>query len=250
MIGQKTLIEKLSKHLPKNVILVGPKLAGKKTLINEIAESKDICVLSIEDNVNAIREIYEYDYSNVLYLLADIDSWSKNSLNAILKLLEENESSYFCLTCKNIQNLPNTIVSRCQVFYMEPYSKEEIGNEYCINIGQANLFSQELLNFVDKVIDNIDTTPIANVFKLEQSINVADNKGFDFELFFQVMQSRLLSRIIQAPSSESLDKLNKYIIVTTKYNLEITVKSVNKQKLLWCWVLDMRGDTCGWKDFQ
>ena len=87
MIGQKTLIEKLSKYLPKNVILVGPKLSGKKTLINEIAESKDICVLPIEDNVNAIREIYEYDYSNVLYLLADIDSWSKNSLNAILKLL-------------------------------------------------------------------------------------------------------------------------------------------------------------------
>lgn len=250
MIGQKNLLKSLSEHLPRNIILVGPKLSGKKTLASELADIHNFSILSISNSVAAIREIYSYEYSNMLYLFADIDSWSKTSLNAILKLLEENESNYFCLTCKNIQNLPDTIISRCQVFYMEPYSNDEIGNEYCINIGQANLFSQELLDFVDKIIDNIDKASISNVFRIENSINVSDNRGYDFELFFQVMQTRLLARFLQASSGEYLDKLNRYIQITTKYNLEITVKSANKQKLLWSWILDMRGDTDGWKDFQ
>lgn len=255
MIGQELLIKNLSNYLPKNIIIVGEKFSGKKTLVYEIAKIKNLEIKTIENNVFAIREISSSLYKNIIYLFADIDIWSKASFSALLKLLEENSQNYFILTCRNIQNLPDTVVSRCIVYYMEQYTADQIGNNYCNNIGQTKLYSEELLNFVDKIIDRIDNTHISNVFNIENQLKLKESdNGFDFELFFTVLENRLyymITRMSLEGSSvnpkDFIDRLNRFFYITSKYNSGINLKSLNKQKYLWNWILDMRGVSDGYK---
>ena len=64
MEQQENLTTKLINNLPNNLLLVGPKYSGKKTLINEIAPD----FYWVEGSVDAIRELQS---SNLIF--ADID---------------------------------------------------------------------------------------------------------------------------------------------------------------------------------
>lgn len=246
MIGQEKLLSQLKNNLPLNLLLVGKPHSGKITLINELAEYYNYPISFVDHNVSSIRSTIYYE--DTLYIFEDLDEWSKACCSSLLKILEENRSIHFIITVKNIQNIPNTISSRCQVFQMQPYTIEQIGNELCSTVGEAKLFSEDLLNFVDKVIDNMLTTSIWNIFKLENSIKLKESdEGFDFYLFFNMVESRLYQRIILGTSDELKDQYSMFYYITTKYNSRINMNNLNKQKFLWNWILDMRGESDGWK---
>jgi len=61
-------------------------------------------------------------------LIRDIDNASMEALNAFLKNLEEpQESITYILTASSIQNLPTTIISRCQI--LKAQGKKELDKE-------------------------------------------------------------------------------------------------------------------------
>ena len=80
MKQQEKLIERL-KVLPNNLIIVGPKYSGKKTLVSEVAP--DFCW--VEGKVENIRQIQQSDV-----VFADVDNWAPVCFSAMLKMLEEN----------------------------------------------------------------------------------------------------------------------------------------------------------------
>lgn len=206
MEQQEKLIERL-KVLPNNLIIVGPKYSGKKTLVSEVAP--DFCW--VEGKVENIRQIQQSDV-----VFADIDNWSPVCFSAMLKMLEEN-TGHIIITCNNIMNLPNSIQSRCIIQRMEPY--RNIGR-YCDNIGQLQFVTDDMIKSVDK-------------FEYKDE--------YEFDVFFTVLCNRLLERISKG------EDLKKEFLISSKFNSAKNLKSLNKKQFILNWNLCMRGLSDEWK---
>lgn len=206
MEQQEKLIERL-KVLPNNLIIVGPKYSGKKTLVSEVAP--DFCW--VEGKVENIRQIQQSDV-----VFADVDNWSSVCFSAMLKMLEEN-TGHIIITCNNILNLPNSIQSRCIIQRMEPY--RNIGR-YCDNIGQLQFVTDDMIKSVDK-------------FEYKDE--------YEFDVFFTVLCNRLLERISKG------ENLKKEFLISSKFNSAKNLKSLNKKQFILNWNLCMRGLSDEWK---
>ena len=206
MEQQEKLIERL-KVLPNNLIIVGPKYSGKKTLVSEIAP--DFCW--VEGKVENIRQIQQSDV-----VFADVDNWSPVCFSAMLKMLEEN-TGHIIITCNNIMNLPNSIQSRCIIQRMEPY--RNIGR-YCDNIGQLQFVTDDMIKSVDK-------------FEYKDE--------YEFDVYFTVLCNRLLDRISKG------EDLKKEFLISSKFNSAKNLKSLNKKQFILNWNLCMRGLSDEWK---
>lgn len=206
MEQQEKLIERL-KVLPNNLIIVGPKYSGKKTLVSEVAP--DFCW--VEGKVENIRQIQQSDV-----VFADVDNWSPVCFSAMLKMLEEN-TGHIIITCNNIMNLPNSIQSRCIIQRMEPY--RNIGR-YCDNIGQLQFVTDGMIKSVDK-------------FEYKDE--------YEFDVFFTVLCNRLLERISKG------EDLKKEFLISSKFNSAKNLKSLNKKQFILNWNLCMRGLSDEWK---
>lgn len=206
MEQQEKLIERL-KVLPNNLIIVGPKYSGKKTLVSEVAP--DFCW--VEGKVENIRQIQQSDV-----VFADVDNWSPVCFSAMLKMLEEN-TGHIIITCNNIMNLPNSIQSRCIIQRMEPY--RNIGR-YCDNIGQLQFVTDDMIKSVDK-------------FEYKDE--------YEFDVFFTVLCNRLLERISRG------EDLKKEFLISSKFNSAKNLKSLNKKQFILNWDLCMRGLSDEWK---
>lgn len=206
MEQQEKLIERL-KVLPNNLIIVGPKYSGKKTLVSEVAP--DFCW--VEGKVENIRQIQQSDV-----VFADVDNWSPVCFSAMLKMLEEN-TGHIIITCNNIMNLPNSIQSRCIIQRMEPY--RNIGR-YCDSIGQLQFVTDDMIKSVDK-------------FEYKDE--------YEFDVFFTVLCNRLLERISKG------EDLKKEFLISSKFNSAKNLKSLNKKQFILNWSLCMKGLSDEWK---
>ena len=194
-------------NLPQNLIIVGQKYSGKKTLISEIAPTFDF----VEGKVDTIRLLTDGDY-----VFADVDDWSPICFSAMLKFLEEH-NGHCIITCKNIMNLPNSIISRCVVEKIEPY----IGlKSYCDTYGQEKYVTPEMLKALDK---------------FEYS------EDFDFDVYFSVICNRLLERIKRG------EDVRREYLICSKYNSAKNLKSLNKKQFIVNWKLDLKGLSNCWK---
>ncbi|MBQ8218437.1 MAG: hypothetical protein IJZ79_01470 [Bacilli bacterium] len=206
MEQQERLLEQL-KILPNNLIIVGQKYSGKKTLVNEIAPD----FYWADGKVDSIRNLKG---GNIVF--ADVDEWSSASFAAMLKMLEENED-HIIITCKNIMNLPRSIQSRCILVRMEPY----IGiGKYCDTIGQLEFATDELL----KSIDNYE-------YKEE----------YDLDVYFSVLCNRLLERI------KNGENVTHEYLVSSKFNSAKNLKSLNKKQFIYNWQLCIKGLSNEWE---
>lgn len=207
MIQQQDLLKRLQTTLPTNLILVGQKYSGKKTLVSEIAPTFD----SVEGKVENIRMLTTGDYT-----FFDVDDWSPVCFSAMLKFLEEN-TGHCIITCKNIMNLPSSIQSRCVIEYIEPYYN--IGH-YCDTYGQLEYISDKMIQYADKFM-YIDE--------------------FDFDVYFSIICNRLRERI------KNGENLTKEYLICSKYNASKSLKSLNKKQFISNWQLDIKGLSNEWK---
>lgn len=207
MEQQEKLRERL-KTLPNSLIIIGPKYSGKKTLVNEIASD----FIWVEGKVEYIRQIN--NGSDIV--LADVDNWSPACFSALLKLLEEN-TGHIIITCKNIMNLPNSIISRCIVERMGPY--KNIGR-YCDSIGQLEFVNDDMIKSVDK-------------FEYKDE--------YELDVFFTVLCNRLLKRI------QNGENLEKEFLISCKFDAAKNLKSLNKKQFILNWSLCIQGLSDEWK---
>ncbi|AKC59872.1 DNA polymerase III subunit gamma/tau [Blochmannia endosymbiont of Polyrhachis (Hedomyrma) turneri] len=75
-----------------------------------------------------------------VYLIDEVHMLSRNSLNALLKVLEEppKHVKFFLITTEQ-QKLPATILSRCVQFYLRPLSISQIFNQLVYIFKQENI---------------------------------------------------------------------------------------------------------------
>jgi len=267
MIGQANLQRRIGELVennkyPRFTILVGQEGSGRKTISKYIAKKLNapcaIVGISVDDVRAVISEAYKVSMP-IVYVLADGDKMSPAAKNALLKITEEPpQSAYFVLTLTDLNNTLATIRSRGTVFYMDPYSRDEIDTYYhdnfssyvderavidelCETPGEVellhNMGAVELKEFTEKVIDNIAEVSGSNSFKIANSIKFkdTDEHKYDLRLFWKAFMFICSDRLRDDPIRYAAG-----VQCTSKYLQELRITGINKQSTFDCWLLDIR----------
>ena len=239
----------LKDMLPKVIMLSGEKGIGKATLINHIMhfyfEKKNY-----DENNNKIlkrthfTELYENDlFSNIIYLkgsefkntkiedirilksnllkttlnndkrfiiLDDVENFNTNSLNALLKLIEEpGANNYFILINNRTKPLLETIKSRSLEIkiILDEESRKKIISFLLKNFEQKISLNEDLVattpgnflkfNYViqtnkikieDNFLDNLEK--LLKLYKKEKNLFFKDLILFLFDYYFQIDRSK------------------------------------------------------------
>ena len=101
---------------------------------------------------------------------------------------------------------------------------------------------EELMEFCNTIVDNIQQVTGVNAFKIVQRIRLKeDGNGHDPDLFFHCMKYALLERIGDSEvSNEDALKCARMLTTTCKYHREFNMTGVKKDATLDMWVLEMR----------
>lgn len=269
MIGQKDILSNVdywikTDTVPRFMIVSGSKGSGKATLAKEIARRMRAYVIECELSVDAVREAVKNCYKcagTTVYLFRDADKMSTAAKNAMLKITEEPpRQAHFIVTVQNGDNMLETLRSRATNLQMAPYSAEELDifyhdythkcnrliREVCDTPGlmleMEKIDVEELLEFCNTIIDNIQRVTGVNAFKIVQRIKLKETgEGHDPDLFFHCLKSVLMNRIMDL-STDARDATMwaNMLAVTSRYHRELNMTGVKKDSTLDMWVLEMR----------
>lgn len=121
--NQKSALEELTQFAENNVhtiIIEGPEGCGKTYLAKQYAKMLDVSdFISIEPKVSDIRQAVDSSIetkSPMVLCVENLDLGVASAAYTLLKFLEEPiPTAYIVVTCRNIVNVPDTIISRCAV---------------------------------------------------------------------------------------------------------------------------------------
>jgi len=231
MIGQSKLRNKI---INQSTIILGKQYSGRKTVASFLG-NKIGTVYTLPDNkTQTIREMLDYKSSEpMVFVVPDVDKAHINAKNILLKVLEEPINNiYYILICERLDDLLPTIISRCDIIQLEPYTTEEIysycGNREIAEIAEtpyeADLLKeynlQEFSNYVDLIIDRISSANIGNALKIAAM-------PYNITLFLRVVNNRLIERYKQTYNPNYLSAIM------------ITNKHIGTEKLDG-WIFDVR----------
>ena len=139
MVGQKYLQNLLKDFtidtFPQSLLLIGEKGCGRHTYCNLIKERLEntsrypiqLNALDITNNIS-LEFIEEINIRVEPYLyVIDISKISIREQNIILKLLEEPmQNTFLVIICESTSQVLPTVLNRCQRWYFEDYTAEEL----------------------------------------------------------------------------------------------------------------------------
>ena len=257
--------------VPRFLILTGVKGSGKYTLAKWLTKQMKAFLVEPELSVDAVREVVKNCYKcsgDTVYIFRDADRMSAAAKNALLKVTEEPpRQAYFVLTVQNAENALETLRSRGTVIPMAPYTMQQ-RQEYldslleksaksldeaarslivCAadNLGQVERYAamdvKELSDFCNLVVDKIAVVTGVNAFKIGQRIKIKeDGEGYEPDLFFQMLNHVLMSRIMESDGYSYSRVYAEMIRICSKYAQELTLVGVKKDATLDMWMLEMR----------
>ena len=266
------------KKLPKVIMLSGKKGIGKSTIINHFLNfvydqnNYDLSNKIIKKNSQFNKQYLENSFSNIIYLsgsdfkkikiedirslkskllkstiinkerfiiLDDVELFNINSLNALLKLIEEpNIHNYFILINNQAKVLIKTICSRSLEF------KISITNVARINIIESLINSNNLTVVLDYKLTNIspgnfmffndilkthklhidedylfNIEKIFNLYKKNKNINFINLSLLLTDFYFYQLSTKKTQSIDRISSDKSfvISNINKFVI----YNLNL-----------------------------
>lgn len=145
-LNQKEALQSLQEYASKNrqsILISGPDGCGKSYLAKQYAKMLNISDFQIVTaRMDTIREALTACYTltnNVVVCIENLDLAVSGVSYALLKFIEEPKSNvYIVVTCRNIRQIPDTIVSRCVTIDVPPiissdlteYAKTKYPNEY------------------------------------------------------------------------------------------------------------------------
>lgn len=227
----KTILEnQIETNSIKNTYLfVGSAGTGKTTsariFANKINEGKGnpIEVDGASNNgIDQVRTIIEdakfkpLDSKYKVYIIDECHAISNAGWQALLKLLEEPpKTTIFILCTTELNKVPDTIKSRCQIFTFNKISQEGIVSRLKYIIKQENLdcvdeyyidYQEEALNYISKVSEGGMRTAISNMEKclgysnnltienVVKALGISDYENLD----------RLLTNILNKDATQSI----------------------------------------------
>ncbi len=161
VLGQDHIVKTLEgalkeKHAGHAYLFVGSRGTGKTSVARILAKALgaaesdiheiDAATYTSVDNIRALREeaaVMPFQSERKVYIVDEVHMLSKAAFNAFLKLLEEPPSHVvFILATTELEKVPDTIQSRCQVFtFKKPTAK--VLTEMIARVAKAEGFSLE-----------------------------------------------------------------------------------------------------------
>ena len=234
IIGNDVVVSIISKEIAENklphvFIFVGNGGIGKTSLGRIVAHELGVEPIeinaavnnSVDDvrNLNEDAHYFSFDGGKKVYLIDECHRFSKASWGAALKLMEEPpEEVLFILCTTETDKIPQTIMSRAQVFYLAPVSNEDITQRLGIICNDKKIdFEPEALEYIAKgcmgcvreAIQKLEQVSILGKVSLEAVKRVLP----DLDIFHQILLERKFDRISDlANNSVSIDSLIKEAI--------------------------------------
>lgn len=269
MVGQNATLNTVdywikTDAVPRFMIISGDKGSGKATLSKEISRRMRAYLIECELSVDAVREAVKNCYkcsAPTVYLFRNADKMSTAAKNAMLKITEEPpRQAHFIVTVQNAENMLETLRSRATNIPMQPYTTEELDvfyhdythkknqliREVCsvpgMMLEMEKIDVEELLDFCNTIVDNIQQVTGVNAFKIVQRIRLKeDGNGHDPDLFFHCMKYTLIQRVNEeGVTTQEQMRFVRMLRTTALYHREFNITGVKKDATLDMWVLEMR----------
>ena len=146
-------------------------------LIGLLTEKKSIDVAQIREMINYTNKSTFNNMARFI-LIDNVENLNKNSVNALLKIIEEpNENVFFILINNNEKNILPTLKSRCLIFKVNLTFNESL------NISNS-ILKKNVLEYVNYDLISYYNSPgeIISLFKFaeEKSINLKDHTVSSF----------------------------------------------------------------------
>ena len=268
-----------SKKLPKVLMISGKKGVGKFTLINHFLsyiydkDNYDLKNRSINNQTQFYKQYLNNIFSNIIYLsgsnfknvkiedirdlkstilkttiskkerfiiLDDIELFNTNSLNALLKIIEEPSSNnYFVLINSRTKSLIETIYSRSlevkvlltnetRIKVIESLIKKN-NLEVFIDFNSSNLtpgnflsfnkvFEENKINIDEDFLKNLEI--LLNLYKKTKNINLINVILFLTDCHFYNLQEKKIDNIERVIENKSfvINNINKFIMYNLNQN--------------------------------
>lgn len=209
MLGQEKLLTLIDSFdldtLPRSIILVGEYGSGKHSVVKYIQDSLKLNSINITKSLNlqTIIDINEKPTPCIYFI--ECNSISEKEQNTILKLIEEPlRNAYIILLSENKYSLLPTVLNRCQVFELAPYSKEILtqfisstcDESLLLEIGKTpgqikelqSYNIKEIIDLGNKIFDKIKVANFANILTISNKLSFKDEKDkINFDIFINVL---------------------------------------------------------------
>ena len=182
-----------------------------------------------------------------IYIIDEVHMLSKSAFNALLKIMEEPpEYLIFILATTEIHKVPETILSRCEVFNFKRIAKDKIVDRLKFICENENLdFSEEWLELIAKISDGWlrDAIKYLEQVSIIWQINAENVSKFlwiaperQIQDFLDTLETKDISRIfknIEELQQNWIDLANfikdilLYLNEHLEENLEKNIKLVN-----------------------
>lgn len=171
-------------HNKHSILLVGSEGSGKTYLAGQCGKFiNTVNIVSVQSNVTDIRTMIDTSYSvsdNILIIVENLDESTSKSAYTLLKFLEEpRENVYIIITCRNIRNIPDTIVSRSEVVNIGHPNQLDIVN-YAKNRDEIkyNSISNKSIWKIVRSFSDVDKLYTLDSSKLDYFEEVSENLSF------------------------------------------------------------------------
>ena len=270
MIGQKKLLEKFNNvdNIPKATILLGRTGSGKHTFINAVVNKLGISeVITINSILSPEIKDKIYTYPNLCVIIFNVgkELQVKQNIaiqNSILKLLEEPPiNARIFVLAENESYLLDTLLNRCNILTLEPYTADELRQiakennfvttldehtddklKYISSPAELLVFptSEKLTqmeNLVDTIFSSICKANISNTLSISKKINFNDDRElYDLNIFLNIFEIKLLDII-------KYNYEDKYLVAYNELNelkSNINRFNINKTNLFEKFLLNIK----------
>lgn len=272
MIGQDRLKEqarawKEQDNLPRSIIISGGRGSGKRMFANYLADMFGLDIRWVGNKVNDVRDMIADCRSlskPTMFTFVGADDMSLSAKNSLLKVTEEPPNdAFFVIPLEDVSSTLPTIKSRSIEIQMEPYTKEQLrafvegkfpNNKLCLDIANnpgeiielQRMGVDNLVEIVEKVIDNIHDVSSGNALNIAKNIKFKDeDEGYGLDVFWRVLNNRLVHRLydnILQYTMEQVMVYTQWMTITQKYLNKLNNPSLNRKMLFDMWVLDIRNE--------
>jgi DNA polymerase III delta prime subunit len=270
MIGQKKLLEKFNNvdNIPKATILLGRTGSGKHTFINAVVNKLGISeVITINSILSPEIKDKIYTYPNLCVIIFNVgkELQVKQNIaiqNSILKLLEEPPiNARIFVLAENESYLLDTLLNRCNILTLEPYTADELRQiakennfvttldehtddklKYISSPAELLVFpTNEKLTQMEKLVDTIFSSickaNISNTLSISKKINFNDDRElYDLNIFLNIFEIKLLDII-------KYNYEDKYLVAYNELNelkSNINRFNINKTNLFEKFLLNLK----------
>ena len=237
---------------PRSLMLVGLKGSGKHLIVDYISKKFNLSVIDITTSLDqeSIEELYNR-VEPYLYIIRTSELTVKDE-NTILKFIEEPlKNSYIVLLSETDIGLLQTVLNRCQIWYLQNYSRDVLktfltsDNEYVLSIAKTpgqvidlcNVPLDEMIELSDKIIDKINIASVANTLTLSSKIKFKDEKDkFDLKLFVDILSQRITDRAIKSSDT----KYVKAYMLTVEMKKKLAIKNLDYKAIFEKYLVELR----------